>query len=223
MAHLHIPDGVLPVAVWGAGWLLTLILLGISLRRTRHASPQQIAYQGALGAMVVAAMAIEVALGPFELHLTLLGPVGVLLGPAAAFQVLFVACTLLAFMGHGGLTVIGLNAVVLGTGAAIARPAYLAFARARRAPQALAWATAVAQASAGVLWLAFVAMAVHMRAGAGQTRGAVLAGITLPVWVLAVVAETLVAYGIGRFLSKVRPDLLPQPDAPDRNMVAHTR
>lgn len=223
MAHLHIPDGVLPVVVWAAGWLLAVLLLAVSLYRTRRASPQQISYQGALGALVVAAMAIEVALGPFELHLTLLGPIGVLLGPAGAFQVLFIASTLLAFMGHGGLTVIGLNAVVLGAGAAIARPAYRAIVRARPPHEAMAMATALAQTGAGLLWLGFVVAAVQARAGTGEARSAVLAGLTLPVWVLAVVTETLVALGIGRFLARVRPDLLPQPDARDRGTTAHTR
>lgn len=222
MAHLHIPDGVLPVVVWLTGWVLAVLLLAVSLARTRRASPQQVAYQGALGALVVAAMAVEVALGPFELHLTLLGPIGVLLGPAGAFQVLFVASTLLAFMGHGGLTVIGLNAVVLGAGAAIARPAFRAIARVRPAAESMAWATALAQTGAGLLWLAFVAAAVHTRAGGGDTRGPLLAGITLPVWMLAVVSETLVALGIGRFLGRVRPDLLPLPET-GRDAVAHPR
>ena len=120
MSHLHIPDGVLPPGVWGAGLAAALLLLVWTSRLGRDASRQGIAYQGAIGALVLAAMALEVPLGPFEYHLTLLGPVGVLLGPAAAFQVMFVSSAILALVGHGGLTVVGLNALVLGAGAALA-------------------------------------------------------------------------------------------------------
>ena len=49
--------------------------------------------------------------------------------PAGAFQVSFVVTMILALMGQGGFTVIGLNTLVLGGGAALARPLYLALAR----------------------------------------------------------------------------------------------
>src|SRR5437660_1045027 len=148
MGHLHIPDGVLPPLLWAPALLVTLALLVLGARaRDRDpdalAARRRVAYEGALGALMLAAMAIEVPLGPMEYHLTLVGPVGVLLGPAAAFQVVFVANAILALMGHGGLTVVGLNALVLGAGAALARPAYRALARRMAAPAALAGATAL--------------------------------------------------------------------------------
>ena len=83
MSHLHIPDGLLPVWMWGAGLLVALAVLVESSRRARARSPQRIAYQGALGGLMLAAMAIP--LGPFEYHVTLAGPMGILLGGAGAF------------------------------------------------------------------------------------------------------------------------------------------
>ena len=129
MSHLHIPDGVLPAALWLPGLVTAVLLILVSARSLRQESPQQVAYQGALGALVLAAMAVQVPLGPIEYHLSLVGPIGVLLGPASSFQVMFVASAVLAFLGHGGLTVIGLNALVLGAGSALARPGYDMFRR----------------------------------------------------------------------------------------------
>ena len=105
-------------------WALALLLLVLGARALRGASPQRLAYQGALGALVLAAMVVELPLGPLDYHLTLVGPVGVLLGPASIFQVVFVANAILALVGHGGLTVVGLNALVLGAGGVLARPVY---------------------------------------------------------------------------------------------------
>ncbi len=134
MSHLHIPDGLLPLAVWVPGLVLALALLVLSGRAGDRDLRRRLGYQSALGALVLAAMSVEIPLGPFEYHLSLIGPLGVLLGPAGAYQVVFVAVTILAFMGHGGFTVIGLNALVLGAGAALARPLYGAFAARLAAP-----------------------------------------------------------------------------------------
>ena len=208
MSHLHIPDGVLPVVVWGPGLLVALLLLAVSARALRGATRQRVAYQGALGALVLAVMAVEVPLGPLEYHLALLGPVGVLLGAAATFQVAFVASAILALVGHGGLTVVGLNALVLGAGGALARPVYKLLARRFSAAGSMAGGTAVAQAVSGALWLAVVALGV--RAGApGAARLGLFAGVAFPMWIVGILVESAVAFGIARFVVRVRPDLLP--------------
>ena len=108
MSHLHIPDGVLPPWLWASGVLLALLLLALSARAGGAPRGAEIAFRGALGGIVLLAMAIEIPLGPIEYHLSLVGPAGVLLGPAGAFQVMFVVCAILAFARargiHGGGT-----------------------------------------------------------------------------------------------------------------------
>jgi cobalt/nickel transport system permease protein len=208
MSHLHIPDGVLPVAFWLPGLALALLVLLVGARALRGRSPQQLAYQGALGALMLAVMAVELPLGPLEYHLSLLGPVGVLLGPAATFQVVFVVSAILAMVGHGGFTVIGLNALVLGAGGALARPVYLALARRWRGPAAITGATAVAQSASGALWLVVMVSALRVL-GTAADRMKLAAGVAFPLWLLGVVVESLVAYGLARFIVRVRPDLLP--------------
>lgn len=212
--HLHIPDGVLPPWVWAPALVVSLLLLVISARTRAGGTRQHLAYQGALGALTLAAMAIELPLGPLEYHLTLIGPIGVLLGPPAAFEVLFVVNAILAMLGHGGFTVVGLNALVLGAGAGLARPAYVVLARRFSPGTSLALATVCAQAISGALWLAVIGYALR---GAGTTAGqpapasrlGMVAGLAFPMWLVGIAVESVVAVGIGRFLARVRPDLLP--------------
>jgi len=213
MSHLHIPDGLLPFWMWGAGLVVALLLLVRGSRRARDRSPQHIAYQGALGGLMLAAMAIP--LGPFEFHLTLAGPMGVLLGGAGAFQVAFVVSAILALMGHGGLTVVGLNALVLGSGAAVANRVYGAVAHRLRPAPALALGTAAGPAVAGSLWLAMMGVSLRLdpaavlpAAGRDGRLGA-FAAIALPMWFVGIVVESVVAFGLGRFLARVQPGLLP--------------
>jgi cobalt/nickel transport system permease protein len=208
MSHLHIPDGVLPLALWGPGLALALLLLLAGAWVLRSRSPQQLAYQGALGALVLAVMAVEVPLGPLEYHLTLVGPVGVLLGPAATFEVVFVAGAILALVGHGGFTTIGLNALVLGAGGALARPAYAALARRISPPAAMTAATAVTQTVSGALWLVVMLGALRSM-GTGAGRMQIAAGVAFPLWLGGILIESVVAYGVARFIVRVRPDLLP--------------
>lgn len=208
MSHLHIPDGVLPVGFWAPGLALALLLLVAGAWVLRRRSPQQLAYQGALGALVLAVMAVELPLGPLEYHLTVVGPVGVLLGPAATFQLVFVVGAILALVGHGGFTTIGLNALVLGAGGALARPVYVALARRLAPPAAMTAATAVTQSVSGALWL--VVMVGALRAlGTGADRMQLAAGVAFPLWLAGILIESAVAFGVARFLVRVRPDLLP--------------
>jgi ABC-type Co2+ transport system permease subunit len=214
MSHLHIPDGVLPPWLWAGGLAFALLLLW---RSTRGITPRQVAYQGALGGLMLASMAIP--LGALDYHLTLTGPIGVLLGAAGAFQVGFTVSAILALMGHGGITVIGLNALVSGLGAAIAALVYRTLGARLRAEWAMAWATAAGQAMAGLLWLAIVAIALRVAPpgtavvehapAAGSAAFARFAVIALPLWALGVVAESAVAWGLGRFLARVHPGLMP--------------
>jgi hypothetical protein len=41
----------------------------------------------------------------------------------------------------------------------------------------------------------------------------VFSAITLPLWVVGIVVESAVAFGLGRFLARVQPGLLPHAPA----------
>jgi hypothetical protein len=72
----------------------------------------------------------------------------------------------------------------------------------------------LAQLVSGVLWLAVLWTALRLAPGAApdpalRTRAGLVAALAFPMALVGLVAESAVAYGTGRFLARVRPDLLP--------------
>ena len=114
MSHLHIPDGVLPLWLVGLGWAVTIVLLAAALLALRRADRGQLIPQlGIVSALLVAAMATEIVPIAYHVNLTVLA--GIMLGPPAGPLLAFVVNLVLALFGHGGLTVVGLNTVIVGT------------------------------------------------------------------------------------------------------------
>jgi len=223
MSHLHIPDGILPPVVWITGLVLTALVLAWSGPAAARGGPRLIAYQSALGGIMLAVMALPVPITAFDYCMTLAGPVGVLLGPAPALQVSFVVTLILALLGQGGFTVVGLNTLVLGLGAMLARPVYLWSVGALRPARAVALATVVSQLASTAGWILVLLLSVRLTPDvAGEhaiarnvIRGIQHAGGAVVVLMLlaAVAIEALLGYGLARFLERVRPDLLPVPSA----------
>lgn len=222
MSHLHIPDGILPPVLWISGLLLTALLLFWTSRVSKTVGPQLIAFQSALGGIMLAVMALPIPITAFDYCMTLAGPVGVLLGPAAAFQVSFVVTLILALLGQGGFTVVGLNALVLGLSAMGSRPLYLMVVRSLGPARAMGFATAVSQASATVLWAVLLLLSVQLTpdvAGEHEVAHSIVsvwhragAAVVAPLLLLAVALEALLGYGLAGFLARVRPELLPRPE-----------
>ena len=219
MSHLHIPDGILPPMFWVSGLVLTTLLLLWSARAAHRAGPRELAYQSSLGGIMLAVMALPVPITAFDYCMTLAGPVGVLVGAAPAFQVSFVVTLILALLGQGGFTVVGLNALVLGVGAMTARPLYLALVGGLGPARSMAVATALSQLCSTVMWSLVLVGSVWLTPDVAgehviaeslvrlwQSTGA---AIVLPMLALAVALESLLGYGLGHFLARVRPDLLP--------------
>jgi cobalt/nickel transport system permease protein len=223
MSHLHIPDGILPPVLWIWGLILTALLLLISARAGRRDGQRQIAFQSALGGIMLAVMAIPVPITAFDYCMTLAGPVGVLLGAGAAFQVAFVVTLILALLGQGGFTVVGLNTLVLGLGAILARPLYLRAVPRLGPPRAMALATALSQLFSTVAWGALLALSVRLTPDGIADHAVehtlievwhhIGAAVVIPLLLAAVALEALLGYGLAHFLDRVRPDLLPSPAA----------
>ena len=73
MSHLHIPDGILPSILWIAGLVITALLLLWSAFATRGLGARGIAFQSALGGIMLAVMALPVPITAFDLYGWVLG------------------------------------------------------------------------------------------------------------------------------------------------------
>lgn len=214
MTHLHIADGVLPPWLWASGLAVALLLALVASYRHRHDRADRLALLSALCAVMLAAMSVP--LGPFG-HLSLAPLVGILLGPGAGFLAALVVNAILALLGHGGLTVVGLNSLIVGTSTVAARPVYVLVRRHAAPGRAGAVAAVVANALSiavlcGVLMLAARGDRPLAIEGAPADARASVQRFVLfssPFWALGVVAEAIVTASVLTFLARVRPELVP--------------
>lgn len=112
MSHLHLPDGVLPLWLWLAGWLAALGLVWWAGRASSVAQARRrVPLLAVISSLMLVAMSSEIVPLAYHVNLTVVG--GVLLGPALAPLAAFIAVLMLAMLGHGGTTVVGLNTLVI--------------------------------------------------------------------------------------------------------------
>ena len=112
MSHIHLPDGILPFWLWIAGYAMEAVLVAIVWWRRRvKIELSQFALLGVLSAIMILVMMIEIP--PFSFHFNLSVATGIILGPKLAILAALIVNLILALIGHGGLTVIGWNSVVL--------------------------------------------------------------------------------------------------------------
>ena len=113
MTHMHIPDFVLPVWLWVSGFVVMAAALWVSLVRLRSMDKKrEIPLLGAISAAMIVAMSLEIL--PIAYHINLSVVAGILLGPSLGFVAAFIVNLMLALLGHGGVSVIGLNTLLLG-------------------------------------------------------------------------------------------------------------
>jgi cobalt/nickel transport system permease protein len=112
VSHLHIPDGVLPLWLIVAGWILAGSLLAfVSLRPRSAKTTRQLPLLGVMAALMLVGMTVEIV--PIAYHINLAVMAGIVLGPMLGFLAAFIVNLMLAFFGHGGITVVGLNTLVV--------------------------------------------------------------------------------------------------------------
>jgi cobalt/nickel transport system permease protein len=112
MSHIHLPDGILPTWLWVSGFVLAILIWAILSRMTRKETvARRLPLLGMMAAAMVLGAAVEIIPIAYHVNLTVIS--GILLGPSLIFLATFVVNVLLALFGHGGITVIGLNTLIL--------------------------------------------------------------------------------------------------------------
>jgi cobalt/nickel transport system permease protein len=108
---MHISDGLLPGSVCLGGYVVTAGLTAWSLRQVSDRDVPRLAI---MTSTFFAASLIHLRLGVTSVHLLLHGLVGAVVGPAAFIPIVVGLILQALLFGHGGVTTIGINALVLG-------------------------------------------------------------------------------------------------------------
>lgn len=112
MSHIHIPDGILPVWLWVFGLLIVgIYLIFVSVYLKKNRMNKKIILVGMCSAFMMVAMSIEIV--PISYHVNLSALTGIILGPVLSPLAVLITSIFLALMGHGGITVVGLNTIAV--------------------------------------------------------------------------------------------------------------
>lgn len=226
MSHIHIPDGVLPAWLWVSGYIIVGLVIAILWRRGRATSePRKFALLGILSAMMILIMMVEIP--PFSFHFNLSVVTAIALGPQLAVLAALVVNLFLALIGHGGITVVGLNTIVLSSEMLAGYYIFRLLTRARldlsRATfiatvigLAIGTAIAFGIVAAGSPWIDRVLQTAALRPGAELPPGVEgahlslvrLAAIMFGIGVIGWVLEGILSAAIIRYVARVYPDLI---------------
>ncbi|WP_071796363.1 cobalt transporter CbiM [Natronohydrobacter thiooxidans] len=205
---MHLPDGIVPVDMALAGYAASAGLVALALHRIKALpDPQaEIPRVAMLTTVFFAASLIAVPVPPASVHLMLAGLMGVMLG-WFALPAIMVGLFLQAMLfGHGGITALGLNGLILGA------PALLAFGLWRqiggRWPDVAAFlAGSGAVLAALALFAAIVLAGLPAVIDAGAERMALL--VLIAAHLPLALAEGVIVMTLLRVLRRVEPRLVP--------------
>ncbi len=115
---MHISDGILSSEIVIATSVLSVGLVAYSLKNIKNSS---IALISAMGAIFFIASFIHIPLGPTQIHLVLIGILGIVLGSQVFLAILIALLLQATLLGFGGLSSLGANLIIM------ALPSYLIY------------------------------------------------------------------------------------------------
>lgn len=197
---MHISDGILSGPVLAAGFVGTVIVASLALRKM---DIEEIPKVSVITAVFFVASLIHVPIGFSSVHLILNGLVGVVLGWRAFPAVLLGIILQAILFGHGGVSVLGVNTLMMGGGALAAYGLwqlrhFVSMSRKEVIFGALAGGGAVL-VSGLILSLALVTTGEQFH---------VMAGAVLLAHIPVIIVEAFVVGAAAGFLAKVRPQIL---------------
>ncbi len=199
---MHIADGFLNIPVALAGWVLTIAVVGLALRRVGHAMDErQSPLMGVLAAFVFAAQMINFPVaGGTSGHLVGGMLVAALIGPWAAVLVMTCVVGVQALIFQdGGLVVMGFNIFNMGILAPFV--GYAVYTRLNKTTVGLfvgAWVSVEIGALATALEIA----------ASGTSDFDVAIPAMLAIHALIGIGEGLITVAAVSFVQQARPDLL---------------
>jgi cobalt/nickel transport system permease protein len=210
---MHIPDGILPIAVSAAGYATTGAATWYSLRKINEKEdPREgIPKASLLTAAFFVASWIHIPVPPTSVHLVLNGLLGAVLG-YYAFPAILIGLFFQAVMfQHGGLTTLGVNATMMGVPALLAYHIFRLHSVVGKGSRVwmgvfgfLAGAVGLGIAVLISFTLLVTTIPAHLDAEAERASIYALTLAHIPLMVLEGIFTALVVL----FLQRVRPELL---------------
>ena len=197
---MHISEGIVSAPVLATGFVATATVLGVALKKL---DPEDVPKIAVITSVFFVASLIKVPLGPTSIHLLMNGLAAVILG-MNAFVAVFVGLVFQAILfGHGGVTVLGVNAAMIGGGALAA---YLVWQTRHRfnikSKEVVfgALSAAVAVMTSGVI----MSLALYLSGEEFFANAVYVLWMHVPIMVI----EGIVVGACAGFLKKVKPELL---------------
>jgi len=205
---VHIDDGILPTEVWATGAAGAGLAVFASLRAW---DGRRLPEVGVLTSLFFVASLVHIPVPPLRVHLQLTALVGIILGPAALPSILVALLFQYLAVGHGGLTTLGANTLIMGGGALVSWLVFRAFrprpGHPTRAATAAFVATLAGFAVSGALYLG------AMFAG-GKSLGSFATTWFVAAYPALTVVEGIITAATVVFLLRVRPELVQRRRAP---------
>lgn len=107
---MHISDGILTSEVIIATSIISVGFLFYSIKTLKD---KNIALVSAMGAIFFIASFVHIPLGPTQIHLILIGIIGILLGSQVFLAILIALILQATLLGYGGLTSLGANLFIM--------------------------------------------------------------------------------------------------------------
>ncbi len=115
---MHISDGILSVELASTLGVASVAMVGFALKKMNN---ENIALVASMSALFFIASFIHIPVGPTQIHLLLIGLIGVFLGPLSFISISIALFLQAILLGFGGLSSLGANILVM------ALPAYLTY------------------------------------------------------------------------------------------------
>lgn len=196
---VHISDGVLSAEVLAVGWIVTAVVLALTLKRMKV---EEIPKLSLITAAFFVASLVHFPVGPTSVHLILNGLVGITLG-FLAYPSIFIGIVLQTFLfSHGGVTVIGVNTMNMGLSALTAYAVFRLWINREKIHVGLSGGLAGGLA----VTLAVLFTALTLYATGEEFTGVVVALLTVHIPI--VIIEAVITGSTAAFLLEMKPEML---------------
>ena len=197
---MHISEGILQGPTIATGFAVAAIGAALTMRKM---DLEEIPKISVITALFFVASLIKVPIGVASIHLILNGVAGIVLGKRAFVAIMIGIIFQAIIFGHGGISVIGVNTAMMGTGALAAYGVWQLRHRVGFAKKELIFAF-LAAATATIISGSILALALVSTGEEFLTNASIIFTMHIPIMIV----EGIVASAIVGFLLKAKPEVL---------------